>query len=331
MTREAGFKRRVRSRAAATGESYVTARSKLDQRPRLLHVTSGDSTASTLRRGRIDGEAIAWRDVLHEGPVPALPPAALARVRARFLAGMTGEPSGRIERDLRERDRRLAGAPGGEIVLWFEADLYDQLQLIQVLDRLAPARRTSVSLVSVGEYPGRAHFGGLGELTARQLLALRESAEVEVASTAFELARRAWAAFTAAEPSGLRELAREQSGVLRHLGEAFERLMQEYPWTDDGLSLTERRVLRAVEEGAPNPGEVFQRVWRLERRPFLADLPCKVVVERLVAAGLLASTPGLERTGRDRLDEVDRWIGGVHLQGAPRWRWDPRQETLVNT
>lgn len=331
MTREAGFKKRVRSRAAATGESYAAARAQLDRHPRVLHVTSGDSTATTLRQGRIQGEAIAWRDVLHEGPVPALPPAALARVRARFLAGMTGTGPGPIERDLRERDRRLAVAAAGEVVLWFEADLYDQLQLIQVLDRLSGARTGAVSLVSIGEYPGRAHFGGLGELTVSQLLKLRESAAVDVAPTAFDLGRRAWAAFTAAEPSGLRELARAQSGVLRHLGEALERLMQEYPWTDDGLSLTERRVLRAVEEGAAGPAEVFQRVWRLERRPFLADLPCKRVVERLVAAGLLASGPGLERTGRDRLDEVDRWIGGVHLQGAPRWRWDPRQETLVNT
>ena len=64
-------------------------------------------------------------------------------------------------------------------------------------------------------------------------------------------------------------------------------------------------------------------------RPFLADVWCDRVVERLVRAGLLATTPSLVRTGRDRLAEVDRWIGGVHLQGAPRWRWDPRLETLV--
>jgi hypothetical protein len=43
-------------------------------------------------------------------------------------------------------------------VLWFEADLYDQLQLIQVVHRLAELAvdSTRVTLVSIGEYPGMA-------------------------------------------------------------------------------------------------------------------------------------------------------------------------------
>jgi len=37
----------------------------------MLHITSGDSVAGSLRLAKIGGEAQAWRDVLHEGPVPA--------------------------------------------------------------------------------------------------------------------------------------------------------------------------------------------------------------------------------------------------------------------
>jgi hypothetical protein len=314
---------------ARTGESYAAARAQLDARHPVLHVSSGDSVALSLRQGGVAAVVVPWRDVLHEGPVPALPAAALARVRARYLAEAIGGQAGEIEREVRARDRLLAGAAPDEVVLWFEADLYDQLQLIQVLDRLGPSRVPVVTLVSVGEYPGRAHFGGLGELPVHQLLALRETAAMDVDSAAFELARRAWRAFTASDPGGLPPLAREQSPVLRHLPEAVERLLQEYPWVDDGLSLTERRVLRAVQEGAATKREVFEQVWRAERRPFLADTWCDRVVERLVQAGLIAAAPALVRTGRDRLTEVDRWIGGVHLQGAPRWRWDPKAETLV--
>src|SRR5437879_5392701 len=176
MTREAGFKKRVRTRMVDTGESFAAARAQLDARPRVLHVTNGDSVAVGLRQAGVEGPVVAWRDVLHEGPVPALPAAALARVRARFLAEAVGGRTGEIERDLRARDRTLAHGARDEIVLWFEADLYDQLQLIQVLHRAGAARMPSVTLVSVGEVPGRAHFGGLGELPADQLVALRETA-----------------------------------------------------------------------------------------------------------------------------------------------------------
>ena len=329
MTRESGFKKRVRARMATSGESYAAARAQLEVRPSILHVTNGESTASTLRECGIEGEVLAWRDVLHEGPVPALAPAALARARARFLADATNVAPATIERELRSRDRMLALGARHEVVLWFEADLYDQLQLAQVLHRLATANTTTVSLVSVGEYLGRAHFGGLGELNANQLVRLRDAAAIDVDRDAFALARRTWAAFTSPDPGRLPPLAREHSSVLRHLGEAVERLMQEYPWLEDGLSLTERRVLQAVEEGATTKQAVFQHVWRRERRPFLADIWSDRVVDRLLSAGLLASTPALVRTGRHRMAGIDRWIGGVHLQGVPRWSWDPGAETLI--
>src|SRR4051794_34799042 len=51
-----------------------------------LHVTNGDSTVHSLVRAGLDGDVIAWRDILHEGPVPgSLDSDALAAVRARFL------------------------------------------------------------------------------------------------------------------------------------------------------------------------------------------------------------------------------------------------------
>ncbi len=340
MTREAAFKRRVRERMRKTGESYAAARSQLDRHPAAaLHVTNGDSTAAGLRQGGVAGEVLPWRDVLHEGPVPRLAPAALARVRARFLAGATGVQVQPVYRDLRARDLRLSRA-GNEIVLWFEADLYDQLQLVQVLDRLGRDRPREVTLVAVGEYPGIAHFGGLGELPGAQLVTLRETSATGVDDDAIQLAMRTWAAFTAPEPAALAQLGREHSPVLRHLGEALERLLQEYPWVDDGLSLTERRILQAIAAGAGSEAAVFKEVWRLERRPFLGDVWCFRTLGGLVAGGLveagapLALSPSGEAVLAGRSDRVevaglDRWIGGVHLEAPPRWRWDPRREALM--
>ena len=58
----------------------------------------------------------------------------------------------------------------GEYVLWFEADLYDQLQLVQILAKLreleVPPSR--ITLICIGEHLGVAHFGGLGQLSSEQ-------------------------------------------------------------------------------------------------------------------------------------------------------------------
>ena len=113
----------------------------------MLHVTNGDSTVETMRRAHIAGDIISWRDVLHEGPVPALSAAELRPLRAQFLATMAPVGAADIEADLRARDERLGAAveSGEPVVLWFEHDLYDQLQLLQILAGAAgpPARRRS--------------------------------------------------------------------------------------------------------------------------------------------------------------------------------------------
>jgi hypothetical protein len=170
MTRNADFKRRVRARMARTGESYATARAQLLGAPDELHVTNGDSTVLGLAQTGLAERILPWRDALHEGPVLAGPDAPRRRGRAEFLAGDGDGDVAAVERALEERDRTLDGH-AGPFVLWFEADLYDQLQLVEILARLAargvdPER---ITLIAVGEHVGVARFGGRGELDAEQL------------------------------------------------------------------------------------------------------------------------------------------------------------------
>ncbi|MFF4623276.1 hypothetical protein [Nonomuraea jabiensis] len=361
MTRRAGFKRWVRARMAETGESYVVARRRLlggqsagegGWMAAALHISNGDCTdlAGTGLARRI----VFWRDVLHEGPVPALGREELRRVRVAFLAGAHGVDGGEVLRMFLERDAAVEANRGGEYVLWFEADLYDQLQIVEILAWLAelgvPAG--AVTLICIGEHPGIARFGGLGELRAEQLRELPATgACARLSPAALELATRAWAAFRAPTPEGLAGIAAARSGELRFLGEAFERLSREYPSTRDGLSLAERRVLAAaVQEGTA--GEVFVRATAREARPYLGDTSCFAMMGRLAGAPypLLELRPAGGPVGRAtvvrlsavgarvlageedhvRLNGVDRWIGGVHLSGREvRWRWDEGREALT--
>jgi hypothetical protein len=320
-----------------------------------LHVTNGDIVVDLLRRAGLADAALAWADVLHEGPVPAgLDDAGLRRVRAQFLAGADGVDAAAALARLEARDRALAANRDGEYLLWFEADLYDQLQIAQILAALgglgvAPGR---VTLVCIGEYPGIAHFGGLGQLEPSQLGGLL-SAAARLTSEALDLGAAAWAALRADHPGGLGAITASRSPELRFLGEAFDRLSREYPSTRDGLSLTERRLLAAIQEGrGPSAGAVFARLGEREARPFLADLFCFRTAARLATApvplleldppgGEVVAATRLRLTAAGRLvlrgqadhvalNGIDRWVGGVHLHGAAaRWRWDEGTESIV--
>src|SRR4030095_10658531 len=90
----------------------------------------------------VQGTMLPWRDVLHEGPVrTGLSLEELSVERARFIAEAGWGVLPDVMKSFGERDAtfRQAGRHD-EIVLWFEHDLYDQLQLIQVLDGVAELR-----------------------------------------------------------------------------------------------------------------------------------------------------------------------------------------------
>ena len=120
-----------------------------------LHITNGESAASTLRAASIEGVVLSWDDVLHVGPL-AFDPAESRRVRSRFLAEQGWGEAAAIEADLARRDELLARAD--HVVLWFEHDVVDQLQLLQILSQLGPD--TEIELVQTDHY--------LGSLEARR-------------------------------------------------------------------------------------------------------------------------------------------------------------------
>jgi hypothetical protein len=298
---------------------------------------------------------VYWRDILHEGPVPEVAPAELRPIRAGYLTGYEGVEHAEAMRQFTERDQALESNRDGEYVLWFEADLYDQLQITEILARLAdlgvPAE--CITLICIGEHAGIARFGGLGELTAGQLRELpHTNACARLTLAALELATRAWAAFRAPTPEALGAIAAARLGELRFLGEAFDRLSREYPAARDGLSLTERRVLAAVADGAPDAGTAFTWAQARETRPYMGDSTCFAWMDRMAEGPhpLLRLDPPGRPVQRETpvhltdsgarvlagqadqvaLNGIDRWIGGVHLQGHHLpWRWDDGTETIV--
>jgi hypothetical protein len=129
MTKQADFKRRVRARMAKTGESYATARSKLlaDEQPdtatrpaeewmaAALHVSNGDAT--DLPGTGLARRVLYWRDVLHEGPVPAVGPEELRQIRAAFLAQGDADDRAEGASMFLDRDRTLTANRDGQYVL----------------------------------------------------------------------------------------------------------------------------------------------------------------------------------------------------------------------
>src|SRR3954452_1810765 len=92
------------------GAGYLARRGREPEpsaRSSLLHVTNGESAGNTLRRTALGGAVLSWQDVLHEGPVPALPRPELLQARATFLADCGWGSKAALRSALERRDAQL--------------------------------------------------------------------------------------------------------------------------------------------------------------------------------------------------------------------------------
>ncbi len=324
----------------------------------MLHIHCGDSSAGSLRQAGVPGEVIVWMDLLHEGPTPAgVSPAEWRDLRAALLAGSSGHSTvDAMRAHLEAQDEALKRFPAHEeVVLWFDACLYDQLHLIRHLDWFSgrETRGTRLSLLCVGEFPGLPRFRGLGELSPEQLASLLPARHaVTLAET--RLAQEAWAAFRAPDPRAIEAVLAADTSALPYLGDALRRHLQQFPSTRSGLNRVEAEILDVVAAGCRTPAEVFVRTSEKEERPFFGDSTLWLCMEALAAGSapaLRIEGPGplprfdaaqhpplkewrisLTESGAEFLagradwvarNGLDRWLGGVHLHaGAPLWRWD---------
>jgi hypothetical protein len=294
----------------------------------MLHLANGDAAAQRIREAKLPGEVAVWRDPLSEGPVPnGL--AAPEDWRVRTAAGMP---------DTQAEDAALLALLGEheQVVLWSDEDLFCQVNLAYVLAHLAEdwVGAADVKLASEGHEGPHTAEGARTAYERRQTVGPRQAA----------LAAAFWERYGSDDPEPLAELLKRGFPSWRWFGQGLARHLEKFPG-DGGLSLAEETALHALHDGALPFDELFRK---LQSSPpvlmlgwgdaQVADmlrglaLPPEPLVRidgppaqphAWTVRVLAAANPAL--AGEDVIAKrgIDRWVGGVHLQGkGPCWRWD---------
>jgi hypothetical protein len=253
---------------------------------RVLHTTNGDGAANLIKQSSVEGGVLPCRDPMHQGPFPAgLGLDELSERRAAYLAG-PGIDLDETVRGFRLRDDHLRSAWSyDEVVLWFEHDLLDQLQILQFLEWFAEMAfdLSNLNLISLDRFEGVQGFRGLGQLSPGQIATLLEARQ-PVTAEQLELARSGWAAFRSSDPRDLERFSQGNLDALPFLAKALRRLFEEYPGVQDGLTLTERQILKLVAAGASAPRRLFAKNMDLEDALFMGDWSFSRIIADLCRA-----------------------------------------------
>ena len=319
-----------------------------------LIITNGDAAAGVLAAAGLTGRIVPWRDVLHEGPlVPADGLAAFSKMRATHLSERFGIPFAEACADFLIRDAIIEAHDLFErVTIWLEHDLYDQLQLLQILSFFQSSDRSGgLYLVQADDF--------LATQSPETVLRFADNI-IELDETAQAIAASLWSALIAPSPDRLAAQLRSPTGAFRFIRSALGRFIEELPALRGGLSRSERIVASSVAAGGLNPRDVFGRLLASEDAAFMGDWSAFRVIDDLAGANepiivgpdsifpCLGDTNETERYlgtplhltpfGRRVLageadmiavNGIDRWWAGTHLEGHDCWRWDSPSRRLV--
>jgi Domain of unknown function (DUF1835) len=303
---------------------------------------------------------IFWQDDLSFGPVPSTETLDdLTRIRAAFWDSTHFDFATRGSHEtlgtspLSERDEQLHRLmeADDEVVFWCGPNRREVLMLCAVLRFLQTVSGHKITLVQCPQW-------GASSCSSEQLARFFNQRS-PIPSGLAEFSLELWRVYTNSDPSALSQLT-DRLGESHPMQTVVRRMIEEYPSITNGLSRTEEMLLGTTKQ----PDSILRVIGRTIGNS--EDPIGDVQLYEKIREFLIGKTPILEVTGgqarvveRGALEEfrrlivqptslalellaskadyvavdgIERWIGGVHLQGhSVAWRFDPATGRLVFT
>ena len=328
----------------------------------MLHIHGGESSANTARQSTVPGEHFGWREALISGPAPSgVVGAEWRKLRARHLSDYYGGDLRKYEADLLSHEETLATFSGhDEVVLWFEQDLFCQVNLLHLLNWFAhhDLGKTKLSLICIGQFPGIETFRGLGQLNSDQLASLLDTRH-EVSATEKKLATAGWQAYCADNPREIEKLLQTDTSALPFLKDALQLHLERFPFVRNGLGRIENRGLELIHNGLSKFIDLFPGFGDAEPVYGLGDFQFWVTLKQMSNANEPMITIRNDNESGQELESekirnsafeitkagnavlkaeadfvemngIDLWLGGVYLSGkTDLWRWDDQNRKIA--
>ena len=219
-----------------------------------LHITNGDSFTQRLQKLKLKGEIITWREMLCEGKtVTNVGSEAFWKTRFDFLhKNYNVSKSWFIEKTLKEYRSLCNHKQEDEIILWFEYDLFCQINLLAVISWLKTHRRhVTISMICSGNEDDTERLYGLNDLSDEQLRKHFEN-RVVLTQDDIEYADYVWQLYCSDNPIRLENLMDFDQYQFEYLEEAIRTHLKRFPTIMNGLNEIENRVLQLAAEQKPS-------------------------------------------------------------------------------
>jgi hypothetical protein len=210
-----------------------------------LHITNGDSTTNYLKKLNIEGEFITWREMLCEGKT-TIDVGSERFWKNRFLYLKSSYKVTKqkfINYTLKEYRNLCNKKQLDEIVLWFENDLFCQINMIAVISWLKRYRKGYTISIIQPKLRRSTVYKGFSELTENQISqALKK--RINLTLDDIEYADYIWQLYCSDSPLRLEVVYKfNPMSPFQNLTTAVEDHLKRFPSIHNGLNAVENEIL----------------------------------------------------------------------------------------
>ena len=237
-----------------------------------LHILNGDATKALFTKSGLTGDVCVWREALATGPVhPEIRSPEFWKLRAQYV---TDSFKGYFQKGpnlddyqvLTVKELAIIEEAGryDELILWFEYDLFCQVNLIALLGWLKclKPKNTKISLICINQFPGHSHFRGLGELNPQDFPSLIGQG-IQLSPSDLKFGYEAWLAFAGADPRHIQTLLNSDfPAAFPFLSSALKAHIKRFPKADNGLNHLQERMLDLIKKGGNTKKKIVGEMLR---------------------------------------------------------------------
>lgn len=211
-----------------------------------LHITNGFKLKNYLDELKIEGEKMAWQEIICEGPtIKTIHSDDFIELRRNFLSTFYD-----IDLDLDKVNFALEQLSHveqyTEVVLWFNYDLFSHINLIAVINLLQQKKiKLPIYLVCSGRIKGIKNLKGLNELSADQLTKHYKD-KIKLNVQDIELAETIWGIYGGKDHNLLKPYI-VKSSSFQYLSNCLKAHLERFPDSLTGLNVLEKNILNLVK------------------------------------------------------------------------------------
>ncbi|SEB37853.1 hypothetical protein SAMN04489761_0287 [Tenacibaculum sp. MAR_2009_124] len=296
----------------------------------ILHITNGDSTTQILSNLNFDGEIITWREMLCEGKT-TIDVGSENFWKTRFDFFKSSYKTTKktfIDYTLKEYRNLCNQKQQNEIVLWFEYDLFCQINMVAVISWLKRYRKgRKISLVCSGTLKNKTGLHALGHLTQVELLNHYKN-RVELTLDDIEYADYIWQLYCSDSPLRLETVHNfSPMSPFVYLEEAIKAHLQRFPSIKNGLNKLENQILDiANKQQLENQNQLIGEILKNQGFYGFGDLQYANKLQTMKKLFSSFSPVKLNRKGKKVLDNQLNFYGQIrsdfsYLGGSKKYSY----------